>query len=306
MKIAPLLIGSLASLPIAFTNNDKASESPVQNKSLNVLSNQLALLQDLNNPQEIQEPMYFFRLKKDPEGKVYVEAEPSTEKITNYLKEHEISEKEIKLIISNIKRLQEKFNETIFDKKQVEIDLANIPKAKELPKDLKELKNEKVRNELGILYPSKRDYLYDPWNVIDLIAGDGSVYPISVLVPNDIMTAHGFPLSLFVKDGMGFDKESLKERHYIDPFTGLIEKGIYLELLEKEGKLGPGGKNGVLISVKDLPLVVVGEKEVYFIGIGGKGRAIHIPNQRDPQQERLPFPKGPNAGLYNPTRLPLR
>lgn len=306
MKIAPLIIGSLASLPIVAADNDKATPNPAQNRPLDILPSQLVLLQDLNDPQEEQEPVHFFRFKREDDGRISIVAEPSTKKITDYLKEYEISDKEIKLIISNMKRLQEKFNETVFSKEQVEVGLSDIPKAKELPKDLKELKNEKVRNELEILYPSKRDYLYDVWNVLDLFANDGSIYPISVLVPNDIMTAHGYPLSLFVKDGMGFSKESLKERYYVDPHTGLIEKGVYLELLEKEGKLGPGGKNSVLIPVNNLPLVVVAEKEVFFIGLSGKERAIFIPNQRDPKQERLPFPKGPNAGLYNPTRLPLK
>jgi len=46
-------------------------------------------------------------------------------------------------------------------------------------------------------------------------------------------------------------------------------------------------------------------KEIYFYLADLKKRNSGSV-LRDPKQERLPFPKGPNIGLYNPTRLPLR
>lgn len=301
MKIAPIFIATLASLPIANATGGKDTETPLQNRTLNLELNGL-------NEQEEQKPFHFFRFKREEgSGKILIEAEKSTEKIVEYLKKNKLNEEQIKQITLTIKILEEQFNRTVLSKTQIEIGLSDITKAKELPKDLKTLKDEKVRTQHDVLTPSKRDYLDTVDEVLDLFNSDGSIYPLSILQSLDMMTAHGFPLSVFVRGDLGFSKDSLKEKYYIDPASGVLVKGIYFELVEKEGPLGPGGKNGVLAPIEGLPLVVVTQSEVYFIGVSGLERAIFVPNQRNPQQERLPFPKDPFSGvLNNPVHLPFQ
>ena len=238
---------------------------------------------------DLIDDLKFFKYKRDA-NKISLEIEDK-----NRIKEHlvKIDEEDAEVaekLVKTIEKLADIFNHAVSDVKQIELN--NLPEPQPVPEDLNILRDPKVREKYGILRPTKRSYINSLETFYEVTQNqDGSIYPLSILESWNTMTAHGYPTIIKVPNGMKIDPKGIKQVWYMEPRRGFVTKGIYFEIVEKYGNLGPGGINGIIVPSKDVPpVVILFEKEAYFIGFGNlekDGKSIK-PIQLQPRDEGVP------------------
>lgn len=302
MRIGPILaLATLFTLPVSGcredkTGNDFRQAEPRAGATFPVY--EVPFLFPSNQQEEVST---FFHYKRDSEKDfVYLEAEASTIGIVNHLKQkHGLPMIAIVEAIETIDRLIEKFNEAASSKQQVEINVNKLDQPTDLPEDPDSMSDDafkKLIQETPILMPTLRDFLDTPEKVLEFGLNEGQAHDLTVIDSLDLMTSHGFLKTVFLQNGMSVNEESAKLRWFIDPRTGTLDIGVYLEVAESPGRFGNGGKNGLLIVTP--PAAIITSDKMYLIGLDlldDIPKVKYDPNRKPPERGPIPMPQIPGA-----------
>ncbi len=221
----------------------------------------------------------FFHVKRDSEkGFIYLQPHESTEGIARHLMDHHGAQLGDAIdAIEAVDRVTKQFNEKASTLEQVEISFQSLLKKERADGGLIERGpfNPKANNPkiempvMPLLVPGLRDYIDSMEKHIELTQSDGLVSPISVLpTALDSMTEHGFPFSLYLKDGMDVVPGSEKLVMYLDKRYGVVRKAPLVEISEPAGRFGKGGVNGVIITG---PTIIITNKKMYLFNFDMHG-----------------------------------
>lgn len=132
-----------------------------------------------------------------------------------------------------------------------------------IPQDVLEKIIVKNLTEDDFIKPQKGDKL--DW--LSFMIPDGKVFLYTILGDN-VLSGYGLPIGLYTKGDEDVDPGSIKHVHYIDPRQKGFTKGIYFEVYEGPGHLGPGGINGIIVE-ESKPIIIINtnKKEAYFVNV---------------------------------------
>ena len=202
----------------------------------------------------------FFIKKDNAAGKFYIEVEKD-EVLEERLRSLGLRGERLKDTITNIKSLAEKFNRRIAHLKheEIKIDSSNFNAA-----------------TLETFYPKDEDFIETNEEFKKLLTVDENIYPLKVLKISDFINRQGYPLVVPAVKGLEFNPDSIKLAKYVYPYDKEIIRAVSFELTEVKGK------NKVLVSKYDLPLVIITDKVAYFIGLPGELK----PQDQNKQKKR--------------------
>ena len=192
-----------------------------------------------------------------------------------------VTQQESRELLTIFNKMTDHCNEKIKDLKRISLEpkgfhiptLADIPQdlLKEITEgriDLKELPKG-IHEKIILQSLTKEDYIKpvngDKLDWLSFMIPDGKVFPYTILAES-ILNRYGFPTGLYTKGNEDINPLSIKHICYIDPKTKKLTTGVYFEVLEGPGPLGPGGINGIIVEDgKPIVIINTNKKEAYII-----------------------------------------